>query len=95
MDNSPLAPGPTADSSRYPGPQPYNYGAPFGSGQPSPTAVQPAGYQSQPWQGNAAQPADYQAPAGARYEPAQQLNYQQPQAGNDPLPPAYYPANQR
>ena len=28
MDNSPLAPGPTADSSRYPGPQPYNYGAP-------------------------------------------------------------------
>jgi len=61
---------------------------------PAPTqGVQPANYQSQPWQqGNAAQPAGYQTPVTdqpARSVPVPSFNYQQP-----PLPANYPSASQ-
>ena len=78
---------------RFPAPQQAQYGAPTASA--AAPGVQPANYQPQPWQqGNAAQPAVYQAPVAdqpARSEPAPSFNYQQPPPPYEPAPPAYYP----
>jgi type II secretion system protein D len=77
-------------------PQQAQYGA---QPQSLPPVVQPANYQPQQWQaGNAAQPAVYQTPVpdpAARPGSAPSLNYPQQQPPYEPIPPAYYPQNQR
>lgn len=96
----PIAPDPSAAMRRFSVPQQGEYGVPYGTQPPVPApGVQPANYQPQPWQqGNAAQPAVYQAPFAegqSRYEPAASLGYQQPPPSYESVPPAYYPpANQ-
>ena len=81
--SDPATTDPSASIYRYPATQQAQYGAPP---QWPAAGVQPTGYQPQPWQqGNAAQPAVYQAPL------TNQPNYQQPQPPYQPNPPAYYP----
>ena len=80
---------------RFPGPQRGSLWD--GAAGPTP-AVQPASYQSQPWQAsNTAQPAVYQAPVAegpARSEPLPSFSYQPPPPPYEPPSPAYYPPNQ-